>query len=180
MRPEFVNFIVSRFGDVSPEQVLGFIYASMRSPSYRTKYLELLKIDFPSINFDVQPNEFERLSQIGTQLIDARLMRKIPNTKIGEPEADGEQNFVVEKVRYDDAMQRLYFNKTCYFAGVWPAVWNYKIGGYQVLDKYLKSRKDLDITGVSGSYPKNHQSPGFCGRGGQRAGCAKVSEKIKT
>jgi|GEM_PF-1695481 hypothetical protein len=66
---------------------------------------------------------------------------------IGEPQFDGEQNFVVEKVSYNQPTQRLYFNKTCYFTGVSPAVWEFKIGGYQVLDKYLKSRKDANISG---------------------------------
>jgi len=66
---------------------------------------------------------------------------------IGNPEFDGEQNFVVEKVSYNQPTQRLYFNKTCYFTGVSPQVWEFKIGGYQVLDKYLKSRKDANISG---------------------------------
>ena len=32
-------------------------------------------------------------------------------------------------------------NKTQYFEGVEPEVWEYQIGGYQVLDKWLKDRK---------------------------------------
>ena len=120
-----------------------------------TKYLEFLKIDFPRINFDVGLAEFTRLSTIGQELIDAHLMKITTHTqgarwqlaKIGEPESDGVQNFIASKVAYNEEKQRLYFNKTCYFADVSPAVWNFKIGGYQVLDKYLKSRKDMDIAG---------------------------------
>ena len=32
-------------------------------------------------------------------------------------------------------------NTTQYFNGITPEVWNYHIGGYQILDKWLKDRK---------------------------------------
>ena len=35
----------------------------------------------------------------------------------------------------------MYLNKNQYFEGVEPEVWQYQIGGYQVLDKWLKDRK---------------------------------------
>jgi len=153
-KPEFIEMLrnkgfkplVSKTEQpIMSEQILAYIYAVLHSPNYRTKYLEFLKIDFPRINFDVGLAEFTRLSTIGQELIDAHLMRKIPKSKIGEPESDGVQDFIASKVAYNEEKQRLYFNKTCYFADVSPAVWNFKIGGYQVLDKYLKSRKGLDI-----------------------------------
>ena len=165
---EFQEFVNKKFGEVSPEVVLGFIYASMHSPVYRTKYLELLKIDFPRVNFEVSPQEFERLAKIGQELIEIHLMKKIPETKTEidcfAPDFD---NIVVEKVRYDEVNQRIYLSepknspfpkrggneadgvltpKSTYFEKVTSEVWNYKIGGYQVLDKYLKSRKDKILT----------------------------------
>lgn len=145
-KPEFLRMVNEKFNNPSPEAVLGYIYAVLHSPNYRTKYLEFLKIDFPRINFDVSLEEFKRLGTIGQELIDAHLMKKLPSSKIGEPEADGVQNFVMEKAIYNQEKQRLYFNKTCYFSDVSPEVWQFKIGGYQVLDKYLKSRKDMDIS----------------------------------
>ncbi|MBU4350318.1 hypothetical protein KJ599_08360, partial [bacterium] len=48
----------------------------------------------------------------------------------------------IEKVTYKEDEQRIYINKEKYFEGVTPEVWNYHIGGYQVLCKYLKDRKD--------------------------------------
>ncbi len=146
-KPEFARLVAEKFESPSPEKVLGYVYAVLHSPAYRAKYLEFLKIDFPRIPFDVSLEEFKRLSAIGQELIDAHLMRKIPPLKIGEPESDGVENYKMEKVRYDEEKQRLYFNKTCYFADVSPEVWQFKIGGYQVLNKYLKSRKDMDISG---------------------------------
>ena len=47
----------------------------------------------------------------------------------------------MEKVRYDEETRRVYFNKEQYLEGVSKAVWEYQIGGYQVLAKYLKDGK---------------------------------------
>ena len=73
------------------------------------------------------------------------MLEEIPKLQIGDPKSDGEHNYVVEKVSYNEDHKKLYFNKTSYFADVCADVWNFKIGGYQVLDKYLKSRKDMNI-----------------------------------
>ncbi|MCE2687043.1 MAG: hypothetical protein LW595_00615 [Rickettsiales bacterium] len=135
----------NKINKITPETVFAYIYAVLHSPAYRTKYLEFLKIDFPRIPFDVDLASFNRLAIIGQELIDTHLMRRIPTSKIGEPEFEGEENFIVEKVAYNQENQRLYFNKSCYFNNVSLKVWEFKIGGYQVLDKYLKSRKDLSI-----------------------------------
>jgi hypothetical protein len=36
---------------------------------------------------------------------------------------------------------QVYINKTQYFEGIQPGVWEFRIGGYQVLNKWLKDRK---------------------------------------
>ena len=48
---------------------------------------------------------------------------------------------VIEMVRYDAATGRLTINAKKYFEGITPQMWEYQIGGYQVLEKYLKDRK---------------------------------------
>jgi predicted helicase len=146
-KPEFTKMIAQKFGNINPEEVLAFIYASMHSPTYRTKYLELLKIDFPRINFDVGVDEFKRLSKIGQELIDAHLMKKIPNLKIGSCISTiGFEKITCQKPTYNETEKRIYIGKEVYFDGVTPEIWNFKIGGYQVLDKYLKERADRILT----------------------------------
>jgi len=49
-------------------------------------------------------------------------------------------------VRYAPAEQAIAINKTQSFKPVPQAVWDFRIGGYQVLDKYLKSRKGRALT----------------------------------
>ena len=47
----------------------------------------------------------------------------------------------VEAVRYSPEERAIAMNKTQCFKPVPQAVWDFHIGGYQLLDKYLKSRK---------------------------------------
>jgi len=39
-----------------------------------------------------------------------------------------------------------YINGTQYFEGIAPEVWRFQIGGYQVLDKWLKNRKGRKLS----------------------------------
>jgi len=52
----------------------------------------------------------------------------------------------VETVRYDEETRRVYFNKEQYFEGFSKAVWEYRIGAYQVAEKYLKDRKKRELS----------------------------------
>ena len=45
----------------------------------------------------------------------------------------------VEKLKYENEHVRI--NKEQYFDGVKDEVWNYRIGGYQICEKWLKDRK---------------------------------------
>lgn len=55
------------------------------------------------------------------------------------------KNLKIEKIIYEPKEQKLFVNDSLHFCGVSEAVWEYKIGGYQVLDKYLKSHKGENI-----------------------------------
>lgn len=139
-----------------PETILGYIYAVLHSPTYRAKYAEFLKIDFPRIPFIKDLTGFEHLSRLGWQLIQAHLLKEIPAYNLGAYQGDGDHT--VGKPEYrppphsspdsgEGAREglggsgRLYINATQYFAPVPEAVYRFQIGGYQVLDKYLKDRK---------------------------------------
>lgn len=127
----------------TPEEILGYIYAVLHSPTYRTKYAEFLKIDFPRIPFVDDRKVFETLSKLGWELIQAHLLKEIPQTlKVEINKGNG----IVEKPIYSTTNQRLYINTTQYFSPVPEDVWNFQIGGYQVLDKYLKSRKGCELS----------------------------------
>ena len=127
----------------SPEDILGYIYAILHSPTYRQKYLDFLKTDFPRIPFVDDRAAFETLSQLGWGLLQAHLLKSIPDA-LNVAVTGGD--FKVEKPRYDPQGERLHINKQQYFRPVPADVWNFHIGGYQVLDKYLKSRKGRTLS----------------------------------
>ncbi|MBM2817015.1 MAG: methylase, partial [Ignavibacteria bacterium] len=141
---DFRHYIKSKYLEhFSPNQILGYIYAVLHSPTYRTKYIEFLKIDFPRIPFTEDENKFQELSIIGEKLINAHLMKEIP-AKITCPLLGGSNNFKVESVNFDKG--KVWFNNERYFDNVPEDVWNFYIGGYQVLEKWFKERKKHEIT----------------------------------
>ena len=140
----FRKWLDDRYGKTyTPEQVLGYIYAILHSPTYRNRYQELLKTDFPRIPFAGDAAQFETLSSLGWSLIQTHLMQEIPNLPLGDYMGEGTDE--LEKPTYSPNLQRLHVNKDNYFDNVPQEVWDFRIGGYQVLDKYLKYRQATKI-----------------------------------
>jgi len=48
--------------------------------------------------------------------------------------------------QYEPKEDRVYINKTQYFEPVPLELWEYQIGGYQVLEKWLKDRQQRQLT----------------------------------
>jgi hypothetical protein len=145
LTPHFRTFIDAHYEHhYTPEEVLGYIYAVLHAPSYRTRYAEFLRIDFPRIPFPESKAEFDTLSKLGWALVQAHLLRKLPRKGLAKYHGKGEHE--VEKVRYDPKDQAVWINKTQCFKPVQQDVWDFHIGGYQVLDKYLKSRKGRKLS----------------------------------
>ena len=127
--------------DISPEEIFYYIYAVLYSETYRTKYAEFLKIDFPRVPFTKDYKLFKKMSEYGNRLVDFHLLK---SQELDSPIArfQGKVNNRVEKLKYDDKAGVLYINKEQYFEGISQDVWSYQIGGYQVCDKWLKDRKE--------------------------------------
>lgn len=126
--------------EISPEGVFYYIYAILYSPTYRKRYEEFLKIDFPRVPFTKDYALFKRMAEYGNRLIDLHLL-KSSDLDLPIAKFQGKGNDRVEKVRYDNKAGLLYINEAQYFEGISNDVWGYQIGGYQVCDKWLKDRK---------------------------------------
>lgn len=141
-KPEFINAIKKAFGKLpSPEEILYYIYGVLYSPTYRKKYEEFLKIDFPRIPLIKDYKVFKKMSGWGKELVELHLLKSSVLEK-GISKLSGEGDNKISKIAYNEKAHRININKKQYFTNVAPKVWNYFIGGYQVLDKYLKSRKE--------------------------------------
>ena len=135
--------VSARYGtSVTPEDLLYYTYAVCYSPTYRLKYDSELRRDYPRIPFASEASIFRRMVDYGKRLADLHLGRVglSPKTKFDVPGSN-----VVEKVEYDSG--KVFINDSQYFASVPQEVWGFYIGGYQVLDKWLKSRKDRELKG---------------------------------
>ena len=124
----------------TPEQLLYYVYAILYSNTYREKYAEFLKIDFPRIPFTSDYKLFLQVAELGEQLAELHLLKhKSLNKPLTKYKGKGDDR--VEKPTYNEEKQVVFINKTNYFEGITSEVWNYHIGGYQVMEKYLKDRK---------------------------------------
>lgn len=144
LSPAFRDYIDARYGEhYDPEQILGYIYAVLHAPTYRTRYAEFLRIDFPRIPFAETSEQFEALSALGWDLIQTHLLKTVPRSSPRLGDYVGKGDHTVEAVIYSPDEATVWINPkgTQGFANVPQAVWDFHIGGYQVIDKYLKSRK---------------------------------------
>jgi predicted helicase len=134
--------------EVKPEEIFYYIYAVLYSNTYRTKYAEFLKIDFPRIPFTKDYKLFIKLGKLGNQLADLHLLKSKELEKtIAKFPIDG--NNKVEKPHFDSTQRnngKVWINKEQYFGGIKEEVWQYQIGGYQVCEKWLKDRKGRTLT----------------------------------
>lgn len=103
--------------------------------------------EFPRIPFPEKSEDFESLSELGWELVQAHLLKEYPEAGLAKYHGKGDNT--VEAVRYTnvkDAEQTIWINKTQGFRPVPEDVWNFHIGGYPVLDKYLKSRRGRQLS----------------------------------
>jgi predicted helicase len=129
-------------GVLYPQALFDYIYAVLHSPSYRERYKEFLKIDFPRIPYPTDWEKFRDLAEMGEELRQLHLMEDLPSkTGITFPVAGSLQ---VDCYRWQD--NRVYINAEQYFEGVPESAWNFFIGGYQPAQKWLKDRKGLTLS----------------------------------
>jgi len=158
LNPEFIKAVSEKMGltfvedgrgdleqTFGPEDIFNYAYAIFYSPTYRSRYAEFLKMDFPRLPLTSDKGLFKALAAKGVELVSLHLMESptLNNLITGYPVSGSN---TVDKVSYVDNNQRVYINKEQYFEGVLPGVWNFHIGGYQVAQKWLKDRKGRTLT----------------------------------
>jgi predicted helicase len=137
---------VKTFG---PEDVFDYMYAVFHSPSYRRRYAQFLKIDFPRLPLTSNAELFRNLCALGSELVGLHVMEQHAPAITSYPIAGDNE---VGKVSYTapgeagSEQGRVWINRVQYFEGVPPEVWNFHVGGYQVCQKWLKDRKGRRLT----------------------------------
>ncbi len=127
------------FPHFAPIDILDYIYAVLHSPSYREKYKEFLKIDFPRVPYPKDKETFWKLVNLGREIRQIHLLESAKVTEyITQYPIDGDN--VVGKVRFEAG--KVWINETQYFDNVPEIAWQFYIGGYQPAQKWLKDRKE--------------------------------------
>ncbi len=139
----------------TPEDLLHYIYALLHSPTYRERYAEFLKIDFPRVPLTSDVELFRRLVALGRELTALHLMEHpalrapftgFPVGGTGEVAARGGYPKYTPPAPEGAPPGRVWINTTQYFEGVPEALWEFQIGGYQVLHKWLKDRRGRTLS----------------------------------
>jgi predicted helicase len=85
----------------APEQIFDYIYAVLHSPTYRERYKEFLKIDFPRVPYPANAEQFKRLINFGEKLRKLHLMENIePPKDVANFPVSGTNE--IEKPEYND------------------------------------------------------------------------------
>ncbi len=143
LNPEIVKKIEAALGEEpTSEDIFNYIYAVLHSPSYREKYKEFLKIDFPRIPYPTDAESFHALAALGAQLVAIHLMKDFDEAGDVSFEDGGDR--VVGKVEWRDG--DVFVNKKSFFTGVERETFDQYIGGYKPLYQWLKDRKGRALT----------------------------------
>jgi len=139
LHPDFVKLVAEKTGkERTPEEIFYYIYGILYTPSYRKRYAQFLRYDFPRIPVFDGPT-FEKISRLGAGLVSLHLMKHpLPKLRVRFPVPG---NHEVRRVNYNEKEKKVWINDEEYFEGVEPEAWEYRIGGYQVLKKWLEERK---------------------------------------
>jgi len=157
--PENIDELQSSGGDgggqtsentFAPIDILDYIYAVLHSPTYREKYKEFLKIDFPRVPYPKDKETFWQLVKLGGEIRQIHLLESpIVEKYITQYPIGG--NNEVSKPRFTPSplgragVGSVYINESQYFDNAPEVAWNFFIGGYQPAQKWLKDRKERTL-----------------------------------
>ena len=143
LKEEIIGNIEKTVGKVSPEDIFDYIYSVLYSPSYREKYKEFLKIDFPRVPYPKDKKQFQLLIKLGEELKQLHLLESTKVNKLVTTYPVSGSDEIVN-INYKDG--KVFINHNQFFGKVPEIAWNFYIGGYQPAQKWLKDRKGRILT----------------------------------
>lgn len=139
----FTNEKEETLNTFAPIDLLDYIYAVLHSPTYREKYKEFLKIDFPRVPYPKDKDIFWQLVKLGGEIRQIHLLESaVTDNYITQYPIDGDN--IIVKPNYKNG--KVYLNESQYFANVPEVAWSFYIGGYQPAQKWLKDRKGRELS----------------------------------
>lgn len=154
----FTSATLNEQKDFAPIDILDYIYAVLHSPTYREKYKEFLKIDFPRVPYPKDAETFWKLVNIGGKIREIHLLESpiVENYITTYPKAGS--NEITRKltknspgfVPTENGFGQVWINDEQFFDKVPEIAWEFYIGGYQPAQKWLKDRvgRTLDFEDI--------------------------------
>lgn len=140
----------------TPEDAFHYVYGVLHSPTYRARYADFLRSDYPRVPLPPSPAAFRGLADVGRRLVAVHLLRETPapSTRFpvkGPNTVDaGFPTYVPPGAAGPDGETaddgRIFLNAAQFVGGVEPEVWAHAVGGYQPLEKWLKDRRGRTLT----------------------------------
>jgi type I restriction-modification system DNA methylase subunit len=144
--PAFLRSLKKKYArDVAPLAIFDYVYAVLNAPSFRATYNDLLKINYPQIPIANEWCDFEQIASTGQKLRDLHLL-KFPVSYADEITYPETGNNLVKGFYYDSKQARIYINQTQYFSNIHPDVWEFLIGSYMPLRKWLETRQGKNLS----------------------------------
>jgi predicted helicase len=145
--PQFIAEFKTNIGYIpAPESIFYYIYAILHSPTYRSRYAEFLKGDFPRAPVTRNVDLFHRLGELGEQLVNLHLMKSPILDKTSSTFIDNGGGCIVEHPPKYESGKVVINKQKDGFVNVPEAVWSFHVGGYQVCHKWLKDRKGRTLS----------------------------------
>jgi len=146
-------------GDLRSVDVLHYIYAFFYAPSFRHRYAEFLRGEFPRVGIPRSADLLRQLAVYGADLVALHLVRDDYEHASWNCGKRKESPFAANKVWFraekraeilpgypkHDGSQ-VYINSSCWFEEVPATAWEFRFGGYQVCSKWLKDRRGRTLT----------------------------------
>jgi predicted helicase len=140
----------------TPIEVFDYVYGVLHDPVYCERFDEFMCRDFPRVPiinnetekdnpdaFFVSEDMFRAYIAAGERLRKLHLMQiKTPTELVVEPNTS--DNMEIGAVKYNNGV--LHLNASKRIAGISEEIWEYRIGGYQVLDRWFKSHRGETLT----------------------------------
>ena len=126
--------------------LVDYIFGVLNSSYYTQKYKDCLCRDFPYIPYPISVDIFWKIQQIGERL-------RVIHLDWDSIDIDDDYQFcgdgdcVVSLVNYKDS--KIFINKFQYFSNIPLDIWNYWIGGYQIVQKWIKEKKGEELSSDS-------------------------------
>ena len=124
------------------EDIFDYCYGILNDPNYIKENNEFLTRDCPRVPIIKNEDMLNKYAKAGKKLRELHLMET--NTQKDLQLESSNNNLLIEKIKYQDG--RLNINKDTAILGITEEIYNYYIGGYQVIEKWLKSHKGEVLT----------------------------------